>query len=204
VKIRDFDRGEYLRKLTRLSDHQRAAYAIACAERLLPLYGWFEAAESWGDKTVLERSVEVAWKWVKGQAETQQISDAIEACEEVTPDTEDFSSGLASRALDAASATAQALQTCLNPLPETALEAGEISWECAFGIEQSGTSQSTGPYVADPRLLGELAHGSFVQLEEKLQAQSLETLGKLALTFEEVDEFRQHFGKLKGHYSDYR
>jgi Protein of unknown function (DUF416) len=156
-----------------------------------------------GDKTVLERSVEVAWKWVKGQAETQQISDAIEACEEVTPDTEDFSSGLAPRALDAASATAQALQTCLDPLPGTALAAGEIAWECAFGVEQSATSQSTGPYVADPRLLEGLAHGSLVQVEEKLQAQSLETLRKLALTSEEVDEFREHFGKLEGHHSDY-
>jgi uncharacterized protein YjaG (DUF416 family) len=202
VKIRSFDRAKFLSKLTTLSGRQRAAYAIACAERLLPLYGWFEAVESWGDKTVLERSVEVAWKWVKGQTETQQITDAISACEEVTPDTEDFSSGLTSRALDAASATAQALDTCLNPLPETALEVGEIAWECAFGVEQSQAIPQIGAYVANQQILESLAQGSFVQLEEKLQVQSLETLQKLELTIEEVEEFRERYGKLKG-ISDY-
>lgn len=197
MKIRSFDRIKFLSKLITLSSRQRAAYAIACAERLLPLYGWFEAVESWGDKTVLERSLGVAWKWVKGQAETQQITDAIVACEEVTPDTEKFSSGLASRALDAASATAQALETCINPLPETAVETGEIAWECAFGVEQSRADQPSGAYVADPKTLASLAQGSFVQLEEKLQEQSLDALQKLELTIEEVDAFRERYGKLK-------
>lgn len=201
MKIRSFDRGYFLSKLTTLSGRQRAAYAIACAERLLPLYAFFEGAESWGDKAILERGMEVAWEWVKGQAETQQIIDAISACEEVTPDTEDFSSGLASRALDAASAAAQALETCLNPSAEAALEAGEIAWECAFGIEQSGASQSSGAYAADPQLLESLAQGSFVQLEEKLQEQSLETLQKLTLSIEEVDVFREHYGKLNLDYN---
>jgi uncharacterized protein YjaG (DUF416 family) len=199
MKIRSFDRAKFLSKLTTLSGRQRAAYAIACAERLLPLYGWFEAVESWGDKTVLERGIEVAWKWVQGQAETRQITDAISACEEVTPDTEDFSSGLASRALDAASTTVQALETCLNPSPENALEAGEIAWECAFGVEQSQASLPSGAYVADPQVLESLAQGSFVLLEENLQVQSLKMLQKLKLTTGQVNAFRENYGNIKGH-----
>ena len=197
MKIRSFDRAKFLSKLAALPDRQRAAYAIACAERLLPLYSLFEAVESWGDSTVLERSVAVGWKWVKGQAETHSITDAIGACEEVTPDTEDFASALASRALDTASAIAQALETCINPLPETALEAGEIAWECAFGIEQSRAIPQGRAYVADPQILESLAQGSFVQLEENLQEQSLEALQKLELTIEEVDAFRKHYAKLE-------
>jgi uncharacterized protein YjaG (DUF416 family) len=199
VSIAGFDRARFLNKIAVLSNHQRAAYAIACAERLMPLYEWFEAVESWGDKSVLDRGLEIAWNWVKGQAETQQIIDAIAACEEVTPDTEDFSSGLASRALDAASAVAQALATCLDPLPETALEAGEIAWECAFGLEQSRALQPTGAYTADPQLLKRLAKRGLVQLEENLQIQSLETLQKLVPTIEETHAFRVRYGRLDDH-----
>jgi hypothetical protein len=198
MKIESFDRDKSLSKLTALSGLHRAAYAIACAERLLPLYSWFEVTESWGSSTVLERSIEIAWRWVKGRAGAPEIIDAITACEEVTPDTEDFRSGLASRALDAASATAQALETCLNPLPEIALEAGEIAWECAFGVEQSRATLPSGTRLADPHILQRLSQGGFVQTEERLQEQSLASLQKLQLTVEDVDAFRMSYAKLEG------
>lgn len=196
MKVNSFDRADFLGELTTLSGRQRSAYAIACAERLLPLYDWFEATESWGDGAVLRRSVEIAWGWIKCQVDAGQIASAISACEEVTPDTEEFSSGLASRALDAASATVQALETCLNPLPETALEAGEIAWECAFGVEQSHTYPPSGAHIANAQILAELARGNFVQLEEKFQRQSLEALHELELTGEAVNAFRNRYGKL--------
>jgi uncharacterized protein YjaG (DUF416 family) len=196
MKVNGFDKAAFLAEIITLSGLQRSAYAIACAERLLPLYDWFEATESWGDGDVLRRGIDTAWSWVKCQVDAGQIASAISACEAVVPDTEEFSSGLASRGLDAASATVQALETCLNPLPETVLEAGEIAWECAFGVEQSHESPPGGAYIADAQTLAKLSRGSFVLLEEKIQRQSLEALHELDLTDEAVEAFRERYGKL--------
>lgn len=200
LELRSFDRVASLDKLTSLTELQRAAYAIACAERLIPIYDWFEVVESWGDSRILRRGLEVAWCWVRSEVDAEQVADAITGCEEATPDTEDyFSSGLASRALDAASAIAQALETCLRPSPETALEAGEIAWECAFGLEQSRTTKSGEVNIADSSVLREASKGDLVQLEESLQAQSLEALQNLELTIENIDAFRARYGRLEKH-----
>jgi hypothetical protein len=91
MKVNSFDGAAFLGELTTLSGRQRSVYAIACAERLLPLYDWFEATESWGDAVVIRRSVEIAWGWIKCEVDAGQIASAISACEEVTPDTEPFS-----------------------------------------------------------------------------------------------------------------
>lgn len=198
MKLRRFDRIATQDKLICLTEPQRAAYAIACAERLMPIYDWFEAVESWGDARVLRRGLEVAWGWVKSEVDTEQVASAVAACEEVTPDTEDFSSGLASRALDAASAITQALETCLCPSPETALETGEIAWECTFGLEQSLVAPSSMVNIASWPVLQEAAQGGLVQLEESLQMQSLETLEDLVLTTETTDTFRARYSKLGG------
>jgi uncharacterized protein YjaG (DUF416 family) len=189
-----FRRDEIMDLLMTLSERHRTAYAIACAERLLPLYQWFQHLQSWGETGALERGIELAWRWVKGgEGLDAEISDAIRSCEVVTPDTEDFDSPLASRALDAASAVAQALETCISPLPETAADAGEIAWECAFGIEQSRVVETDMVHFADRQLLENLAKGGLVMLEEDLQRKSLAWLQKVFLTDNEVHEFRKEF-----------
>jgi uncharacterized protein YjaG (DUF416 family) len=198
MEIRRFDRVASLDRLTSLTELQRAAYATACAERMVPVYEWFQAVEAWGDVQVLRRSLDVAWGWVKSEAGTEQVTDAIAACEEVIPDTDDFSTGLASRALDAASALAQALETCLCPSPETALEAGEIAWECAFGLEQSFATLSDAMTIANWQVLKESSQGGLVRLEEHLQMESLEALRRLVCKAEDVGAFRARYGKLEG------
>jgi uncharacterized protein YjaG (DUF416 family) len=195
MKIKGFDEAGALSELARLSERHRVAYASACAERLLPLYAWFHGTESWGDPAVLERGISLAWNCVKGQAEEKAIRDAIAASEEVTPDTEDFTSGLVSRALDAAVAVAQALETCLDPSPETAVQVGEVAWECAFGTEQSLVNEPGKIHFADMKALNELAQGSFVLLEEGLQQGSLRALRNLTLDDHEIDAFREEYGK---------
>jgi uncharacterized protein YjaG (DUF416 family) len=197
VIMRTFGRLKILDQLTPLSGRQRAAYAIACAERLLPLYQWFQKVHSWGDCSVLERGIELAWRWVKGeQHRDAEIAEAVRACEAVTPDSDDFDSPLAARALDAASAVAQALEACISPLPETAAEAGEIAWECAFGVEQSRLLNSGVVQFADRQLLAHITQGDFVLLEEDLQRRSLQCLRQASLTNDEVDSFRKTFAQL--------
>jgi len=194
---RSFERGDIIEQLAMLPQRHRAAYAMACAERLIPLYRWFQEVESWGDQTVLERGIELGWTWIRGEhPQDAEIADAVRACEDVTPDTEDFDSPLASRALDAASAVAQALEVCISPLPETAADAGEIAWECAFGVEQSRLLDAATVHFADRELLEQAAQGGFVLLEEDLQKRSLKWLRQVLLTNEKVDIFRKTFAQL--------
>ena len=89
---RRFQREAVLEQLASLPRHQRAAYAVACAERLIPLYRWFQEVESWGDVIVLETCVEFAWNWVKGVPfEDAKLAAAVRECEAVIPDMDDFS-----------------------------------------------------------------------------------------------------------------
>jgi uncharacterized protein YjaG (DUF416 family) len=196
VIMRSFEREKILERLAVLSSRNRAAYALACAERLMPLYWWFQEVESWGDRSALEKGVEIGWRWVKGeQIRGARIAEAARACEDVTPDTEDFASPLASRALDAASAVAQALEACISPLPETAVDAGEIAWECAFGIEQSRLLEAGAVHFANRQYLQRAAQGGFVSLEEDLQQRSLQWLERGTLTGEESEDFRKKFAQ---------
>jgi uncharacterized protein YjaG (DUF416 family) len=194
---RDLERREILERVSALPQRHRAAYAAACAERLIPLYEWFQHEESWGDRTVLDKGIDLAWNWIAtGQPRDADIADAIRACEGVTPHMDDFHTGVASSALDAASAVAQALEACISPLPETAADAGDIAWECAFGVEQSRVLRMDTVNIADWQLLQRAAKGGLVFLEEGLQRRSFEALQHLSLTSEEVTEFRRVFAHL--------
>jgi uncharacterized protein YjaG (DUF416 family) len=197
--MRCFERAKILEQLAPLSERQRAAYAIACAERLLPLYRWFQEAQSWGNRRVLERGIELAWSWVGGgQHQATELAAAIRACEAVTPDSEDFGSPLVSRALDAATAVAQALEACISSLPQAAADAGEIAWECAFGLEQSRLVEAGTVHVADRQVLTKAAQGGLVLLEEDVQQRSLQWLRQSSLTAKEIDAFRREFAKRSG------
>jgi len=164
---------------------------------LIPLYRWFQEVESWGDVVVLETCVEFSWNWVKGVPfEDAKLAAAVRECEAVIPDMDDFHSYLASRALDAGSAVAQALEACISPLPETAADAGEIAWECAFGVEQSLVAEASSVRIAEEKILREAAKGALVLLEADLQQRSLEFLRREPFTNEAIDDFRNQFANL--------
>ena len=195
VKVRGFPREKVLERLASLSERQRVAYAAACAERLMPLYRWFQSIESWGDAEVLERGIELAWNWVKGERSgAAELAEAVHECDAVIPDVDDFHTPLASRALDAGSAVMQALQTCISPEPDIAAYAGESAWECAFGIEQSRLMEAGVVHIADEKVLAKAAQGDFVVLEEDLQFRSLEWLRRKSAGDENFDDFRREFG----------
>jgi uncharacterized protein YjaG (DUF416 family) len=199
VFICGFERAKLVERLTALPQRHRAAFAVACAERLMPLYHWFQEVESWGDRKVLESGIELVWSWIiTGKPSDMEIAEAVRGCESVAPNTEDFSSSLVSRALDAASAVALALEACISLLPEAAADAAEIAWDCAFGIEQSRLPNAGKLKIANRELLQQAARGSFIILEENLQEQSLERLRSISLTREEADDFRAGFARLSG------
>lgn len=199
MDIQGFEREKTLASLTGLPPQKLMAFALASAERLIPLYKWFQQVEAWGNVRALEEGIEIGWHRVKGEdIADAEFASAILACEEATPDTDDFESPLASRALDAASAVSQALETCSNPTPRDAAAAAEIAWECAFGLEQSRMLNAGVVHIADKSILEQASRGGLVRLEDDLQSRSIEWLRRVTITGEEVEAFRTEFAKLGG------
>lgn len=128
--------------------------------------------------------------------EDAKLAAAVRECEAVIPDMDDFHSYLASRALDAGSAVAQALEACISPVPETAADAGEIAWECASGVEQSRISEASLVRIAEEIILMEAAQGPLVLLEADLQQRSLGFLRREPFINEAIDDFRNQFANL--------
>jgi hypothetical protein len=97
VVVQQWSRGDSSVKLFwnswhRYRDISGLPTRVACAERLIPLYRWFQEVESWGDVIVLETCVEFAWNWVKGVPfEDAKLAATVRECEAVIPDMDDFS-----------------------------------------------------------------------------------------------------------------
>ena len=194
--VSSFDKSNLTTALSRLPTRHRMAFAAACAERLLPLYEQFMSTTKFGDLKVLRDAVDLVWNFIKGQGRIEQLRSAQRSVEAVTPNTEDFGSSLASRALDAASAVAQAIDTCLEPSATTAVETAEIAWECSFGIEQALLFDDESLRLSiDPRL-HDAARGGFVQLEERMQRDSIAALADCELSGTDVDHLRDRYAHL--------
>jgi Protein of unknown function (DUF416) len=92
------------------SPAQRTAFAAAMAERWLPVYEAFAAAERWGDPAHLRRSIEAAWNHARGQtlapAELARHNAQLRDC---TPHMDDFE---APEALAACVILSEALECC--------------------------------------------------------------------------------------------
>lgn len=197
MNLGTFDRASLAERLTLLSAEERVAFAALAAERLAHFYHWFHRATRWGDPAPLARAIDLVWAALAGGAvsdETMRV--AIRECEAVTPDTEEFSTPLASRALDAAAAAALALECMLEPRPDTAAEAGEVAWEAAFGAEQMARLDD--PDTVHVAVIAELeaaSRGDLVRREEALQEQSLQRLPGIDFDAASISRLRSDFGR---------
>ena len=124
-------------RVAALPDTAQLAFAAACAEHLLPLYRRFSQQEAWGDPSALSHGIQLVWEHVAGRGDEPQMRHAAARCEHVTPDMDDFSTGWASLALDAAAAVILAIEACLVASPtEKVLEVQELATEAAFALSQ--------------------------------------------------------------------
>ncbi|HXC76356.1 MAG TPA: DUF416 family protein [Candidatus Acidoferrum sp.] len=184
-------------RLTALDANGRAAFAALCAERLLPYYRWFHLTEHWGSLAALSNAIELAWRCVVDPpVSAQEIAEARAAVEAATPDSEDFRSGLASRALDASAAASYALQCRGDGSVDSAVAAGEVAWEAAFGSEQTRLLRDPSvAHIAVPSDLAAAGSGSLVITEEDHQDKSLTALRSVdAWSVETAHNLRRRFG----------
>jgi uncharacterized protein YjaG (DUF416 family) len=97
--------------LEKLNKSQRAAFAAASGERLLPLYTAFTEEVGWGDAVALRRGIDQAWRFAKNELIDPKLVAEIQAqCARAAPKTEDSESSYTSAALSAASAISAALE----------------------------------------------------------------------------------------------
>lgn len=92
------------------SPEQRIALAAAMAERWLPVYEAFSAAEAWGDPVNLRRSLEAVWNHLRGRLlSSSDVVRYVAQVEDSTPHMDDFDD---EAALAACVMLSEALRCC--------------------------------------------------------------------------------------------
>ena len=100
--------------LTPWSTAQQIALVAGLAERWLPAYASFSAAEDWGDPASLRRSLDAVWGHVAGRAlSSKDANRHLGQIEELTPHMDDFDDG--EDALIACAVLNDALRACSQP-----------------------------------------------------------------------------------------
>jgi uncharacterized protein YjaG (DUF416 family) len=122
-----FDLEAVEKELTRLPPLHRVAFAASCCERLLPNYSAFAREEGWGNPAVLRTALDEVWQILQGKpADAARIGqlreDCIHAMKYDEYDEEILKSEYNYEAEQAAIAIYNALEACLDPTPQLAVE----------------------------------------------------------------------------------
>jgi len=153
---------ELLSKIKMLSPKLCTAFATACASRVLQKYIDWSSSVNWGDKEHMSKALELAWRFVEGEAIPSSIlSKEAEIAYSLVPDSEDFASGSSSGALDAGSAVVYALECAATGSPEHAAYAAEAAF-VAFDIVRHNDPSS------DPELPEKERNTQYRTLEKLL------------------------------------
>jgi uncharacterized protein YjaG (DUF416 family) len=200
--VPQFDRRSAIAALERLSPPSLTAFAALTADRLMHFYREFVDETGWGDVATLEEAIGIVWGSLQRGSRCVPGAEFLAlqlACEAATPDIDAFDSPLASRALDAASVIAIALECCADPTAEAAADAAEIAWEAAFGAEQLKlVRRANQARIADPAQLSRASAGRLVRMEEQLQGASIRLLQTIELTDATIRQLRERFGFRSG------
>ena len=155
------------RALNGWSPQQRLAFAAGMAERWLPLYTAFSAAEEWGDADGLRRSLDAVWAHLAGRRlSAADVARHRALLRDSTPHMDDFD---ALEALIACTILSDALGACgADHSQRHALSAGLSGFEAALDSEELDPSEL-------PRVWRKLA----AQRELKAQLQLIDEIASL-------------------------
>lgn len=110
-----FESNDLERQLDSMFILCRLALALSCCERLIPNYVVFSHAVDWGRPEILRMAVDQVWASLHtGSYDLDKITGLIEECNQVVPDTNDFTHPYTSAALDAGTAVVATLECCLD------------------------------------------------------------------------------------------
>lgn len=122
-----YDEDELQTRLSSIDHRGLVLFGLYVAEELLPNYTVFSREQSFGEVDTLRNALNSAWDWLDGKPiDNAEIESLIDACESVTPDTEDFNSLYVSAALDAANSTTNVLRLLIDSDSDLAFEIGTL------------------------------------------------------------------------------
>jgi uncharacterized protein YjaG (DUF416 family) len=129
--FRSYNEQALIERLREIPAESRVAFALLCAERLLPSYQAFHEATGKGSFAALACISERLWKDISGERMTiEEVSAQLQACMELIPGEEDTpGSPLQVYAEDAASALAYALRARLSGESQEAVWAARRAYE---------------------------------------------------------------------------
>ncbi|WP_423682130.1 DUF416 family protein [Undibacterium sp. WLHG33] len=89
-------------QLNELAAQWQLAFGASCCERLLPNYLAFNIDAKWGNFAPIREALDLVWSSLEGHAyDRDTVQKLITICENVAPDSEDFTSLYVSFAQDA-------------------------------------------------------------------------------------------------------
>ena len=133
MEIQGIEVPDLSEKLQRLTVPQQIAFSASCSERLFPNYQAFFKEENWGDPDVMRVALDTVWDNLEeGVVPSKGLSELIEECDSVTPDTEDFETPLVSSALDAGTAIVGTLELCKDGDWNHAFEAAGFARDTVY------------------------------------------------------------------------
>jgi uncharacterized protein YjaG (DUF416 family) len=175
-----------------LPRRSQIALVAACSEQLLPLYQQFSIDERWGDPSALEQAIERIWDYLISSS-SSHLEDALLACEEVTPDMDNFHTGLASLALDSVLTVTAVIEACLKE-ESTAkvMEAKAMIDEVAFALSQRSVFNDRLRTVQNVRVFSGELDDSVVERELESQSSMIEFLESVTEISPRVVEALRH------------
>jgi uncharacterized protein YjaG (DUF416 family) len=186
MAFRGFNEMELAERIEELPRPVRAAFAAACAERMLPAYHRFSARSNRGDPRILEQILTRLWTDLSGEPMSEAETEAqIDACMELIP-REDDGPWVAEQAAaeDAVAALAYALRCRRSGLAKEAAWAARCAYEALDDYVINHENVDTNISGAEAKVL---AH-PLVQAELTRQQRDLEELHRGAITIDRLRE----------------
>jgi uncharacterized protein YjaG (DUF416 family) len=124
---------ELVERLTSLTPEGRLAFAASCCERMIPNFDAFVLTEGVGDAIACHQALDAAWCWLSGKRiAAGEIQNLRHRCQGAISDPERFGSLWCGLATNAVSAIMDALDCCVNGLPQSAANTGILADDSVY------------------------------------------------------------------------
>lgn len=163
-----YDEAANVRRLSRLDRVRKAAFAAACAQRLLPLYGRFAAATH-ADPAIIHEALARVWDALQGASVDLRAVQA--AAEDQVPQEDDDWILEMGYGQNAAACCAYAVRTWLTDDAQEAAWAARQVYELAdYAVQQLLPDLDLNSPDAESQLAGhELVQAALVGIEQDLR-----------------------------------
>lgn len=163
-----FDRELLLSNIEKMTREKRIAFGASCCERLLPNYKKFTETENWGDYSLMRNILDKIWGHVLNNPISEvRIKQMMEECNNMTPDSEDFSSIYTSFAIDAGGAIHETLNCCLDSKSEHIVDVASFARDSVDMFIQERDNMDYSEINFEEKILNDFLMQNELQRQER-------------------------------------